>query len=101
MIIYNVTCNVPNQLADEWLNWLKLEHLPEVLATGKFVDHHVFKLLNNAADDEGINFVVQYHCEDIDNYIDYQNNHAPALQQKTKEKFGEQVLAYRSLMEKM
>ncbi len=101
MIIYNVTCNVPKLLADEWLQWLKNEHLPEVLATGKFAEHHLFRLLSQASDDEGINFIVQYHCADMDEYIDYQNNYAPALQQKTRDKFGDKVVAYRSLMEKV
>ena len=31
MIIYNVTCSMEKNLADEWLHWMKSEHLPEVL----------------------------------------------------------------------
>ena len=42
MIIYNVTVTVQNEIVEEWLNWIRLEHIPEVLSTGLFIDS-VFK----------------------------------------------------------
>jgi hypothetical protein len=35
----------------------------------------------------------------MEEYERYKQNFAPALQQKTKDKFGDQVLAFRSLLE--
>ena len=35
MVIYNVTVNIDDSAHDEWLIWIK-EHIPQVLATGKF-----------------------------------------------------------------
>jgi hypothetical protein len=35
----------------------------------------------------------------MEDYERYRDTHAPALQAKTREKYGERVLAYRSLLE--
>ena len=56
MIFYNVTCNVGRSIADEWIIWMKEEHLPEVMATGMFISHTFCQLLTEAADNEGLNF---------------------------------------------
>ena len=38
MIIYNVTCHMDLALAEEWLRWMQEIHIPEVMATGCFLD---------------------------------------------------------------
>ena len=43
MIVYNVTCNVENPMASEWLEWMKTVHIPEVMATGCFVENKILK----------------------------------------------------------
>ena len=45
MIIYNVTVTVQNEIVEEWLNWIRLEHIPEVLSTGLFIDSVLKELL--------------------------------------------------------
>ena len=45
MIIYNVTVNIDDSIADQWLAWIK-EHIPQVLATGKFTDAKLTKVLS-------------------------------------------------------
>ena len=44
MIIYNVTVNIEDSIHDEWLKWIK-NHIPQVLATGKFIDARLTKVL--------------------------------------------------------
>ena len=36
MYIYNVTINIQEGIQEKWLEWMKNEHIPEMLATGKF-----------------------------------------------------------------
>ena len=36
MYIYNVTINVEQVIHDNWLQWMISEHIPAMLATGKF-----------------------------------------------------------------
>ena len=86
-------------LAPTWLNWMFQEHIPEVMQTGCFLECKVLKLLTEADDNQGVNYAIQYTANSMEDYEHYRTNFAPALQQKTLEKFGSQVLAYRSLLE--
>ena len=36
MYIYNVTINVEESVHEEWLDWMKKDHIPDMLNTGKF-----------------------------------------------------------------
>ena len=45
MIIYNVTVNVDDSVHTDWLYWIRNEHIPEMLATGKFVKALMTKVL--------------------------------------------------------
>lgn len=99
MIIYNVTCNMHLSTAEEWLNWMKKEHLPEVMATGCFLEYKILRLLNHDAEDEGVNYAIQYTCDSIETLERYRRDFGPGLMQKTAAKYGESVLAYRSVLE--
>jgi len=59
MYIYNVTINIQEPKHDEWLDWMKNEHIPDMLATGKFSKALMSKVL---VEEEmgGITYSVQY-----------------------------------------
>ena len=99
MIVYNVTCNLHPNLADEWLSWMKEEHIPEVMQSGCFTECKILKLLTEANDNDGVNYAIQYTAPSIESYNQYKEQFAPLLQAKTKEKYGDSVLAYRSILE--
>jgi len=101
MIFYNVTCNVGADIAQSWITWMQEEHLPEVLATGLFIEHTFSKLLTEAEGNEGHNYCIQYKLQSMEDYQQYIQKFGPTLKQKTAEKWGEQVLAFRSLMEEV
>jgi len=101
MIIYNVTCNIPETLEEEWVHWMKNIHIPEVIATEKFTGFKMLKLLSSVEGNEGINFAIQYYCHSLEDYESYISEHAEALRNKTLEKFGDQVLAFRTLLEEI
>lgn len=99
MIVYNVTCHISADMEAEWLTWMRAEHLPEVMNSGCFLEVKMMRLLTQADDDEGINIAVQYTAKSMADYERYREYFAPALQAKTREKYGDRVLAYRSLLE--
>ncbi len=101
MIIYNVTCNVEPGMAEEWLQWMLQTHIPEVMATGCFQSNKVMKLLTQADDDEGINYAIQYTATSLEEYERYQRDFGPALRQKTLERYGDRVMAFRSILEEV
>jgi hypothetical protein len=99
MIIYSVTVNVQEQIVDSWAKWMLSVHLPEVMATGMFNKYQFSRLLTKFEEETGETFNVQYFANSMDNYQNYVDNFAPELQQKSKDKWGDQFTAFRTLLE--
>tara|TARA_B100000780_G_C21118105_1_gene452580 strand:- start:2570 stop:2887 length:318 start_codon:yes stop_codon:yes gene_type:complete len=97
MIIYNVTVKIDNETHDEWLQWMKSKHIPDVMATGKFVEYRISKIM--VEDPYGTNYSIQYLCKDLNELADYQDNHAPALQAEHVERYKDKFVAFRTMME--
>lgn len=97
MILYSVTVNIDLEKEKEYVDWMKQTHIPEVMATGVFKESKFFKLLNEVED--GVNFSAQYFADSMEHIHQYQADHAPELQQKLEEKFGNHYIAFRSLLE--
>lgn len=97
MILYNVTINIDHDAHDEWVRWMREEHIPEVMATGCFLEHRMSRVL--VEDEGGITYAVQYACADMPTYERYRDELAPALQAKTQGRFGGRFVAFRTLLE--
>ena len=95
MILYNVTVSLDPSIHTDWLEWMKNIHIPEVMATGFFVENKICRVL---VDDE-ITYAIQYSCESLDKLHDYQENYAPELQQKHTERYKGKFGAFRTLLE--
>lgn len=98
MFIYNVTTKANRSIAAAWLNWLKEEHIPDIISTGCF-SHAVILHLLEADDEEGITYAVQYHCESKAFYNRYLDKHAGEMRKKVIDKWGDNVIAFRSVMQ--
>jgi hypothetical protein len=98
MYLYNVTIKVDQERADEWLTWMRDIHIPAVMATGFFVENRICRLLDEG-DVDGVTFAVQYTCNTIDDFLNYKLTKAPALQKDHSEKFGNDFIAFRTVME--
>jgi hypothetical protein len=96
-IIYNVTNKVSATIAEAWLEWMLNEHIPEVMDSNCFYDFKVVRLLE-VDDSEGPTYAVQYFAESNSEYNRYITDFAPALRKKSFEKWGEQFIAFRSVM---
>jgi hypothetical protein len=98
MIIYNVTTQVNWKIHEAWLTWMKMEHIPEVLATGLFTHHRLLRILE-VDETEGPTYAVQYFTSVKEKYELYIADHAKELREKVLSKWGDQIFAFRSLME--
>lgn len=98
MILYNVTVNIDKDVADEWLQWMKDVHIPEVLATGMFIENKIFRMLEEE-DNGGITYAIQYFADSMENIQQYQINFAPALQAKVSLKYPDKFVVFRTLLE--
>ncbi len=98
MYIYNVTIKVAHAIAEDWLQWLKRDHIPEMIATGCFSEATVLQLLENT-DEEGVTYAVQYHAATRADHERYLAEFAAAMRQKGLEKWGDNFIAFRTLMQ--
>ena len=98
MLIYNVTIKVEHSIAGKWLDWLKNEHIPEIISTGCFT-HAVILHLIETDDAEGITYAIQYHTPDKYQYDQYIEKYSGEMRKKGTEKWGNQFIAFRSVMQ--
>lgn len=76
LLVYTVSCVFESPaVADEWVAWLRQEHLADVLAAGA-MDAEIVRL-----DDPATRFEVRYHFRDRDAFETYQRDHAPRLRE--------------------
>ena len=97
MIIYNVTVSVEDRIQSEWLNWMKTEHIPEVMACGIFTKAQINRVIVQADSDD--TFAIAYTCSSMKDLHQYQIKFAPKLQRKHDKKFKEKAIAFRTIME--
>ncbi|MCA0131072.1 DUF4286 family protein [Winogradskyella alexanderae] len=97
MLIYNVTVNIDDSVHDEWLNWIK-EHIPQVLATGKFTEAKLTKVL---VEEEmgGQTYSIQYKAHNREALNKYYNEDADRLRQDGLKRFADKMLAFRTELE--
>jgi len=98
MIIYNVTTKVDSAIQHEWLSWLKEEHIPDILNTGCFTNANILQLLETD-DTDGPTYAIQYLAESKALYNRYIEKFAGIMRQKSFDKWGNQFIAFRSVMQ--
>jgi hypothetical protein len=98
MIVYNITTKVQTAIDAAWLQWQQQEHIPEVMATGFFTAHRLFRLLEQD-DSDGNTYAVQYFAIDEDHYDAYLAKDQELLKEKTVKKWGDKVMSFRSVLE--
>jgi len=98
MILYNVTVGIDNSIEAEWKKWMIEVHIPDVIATGQFVDHKFFKVLSHDEPNSS-SFSVQFFAKSKENLQVYQENFAEKLKQDHQEKFANKFVAFRTILE--
>ncbi len=98
MIIYNVTVKTDHSISAAWLQWMKEEHIPEIIATGCFTRATILRLLE-IDDIEGPTHAVQYFAESKAHYNRYIEKFSGELRKKAMQKWGDKFIAFRSIMQ--
>lgn len=66
MIVYNVSVSVKNSIVKEWLEWMKNEHIPELMNTGYFSSYKLMKEIIPSVDMHETSFMVNYELNSLD-----------------------------------
>ena len=98
MLIYNVTINIDDAVHDEWLKWMKNKHIPDMLATQKFVEAKICKVL---VDEEmgGTTYSIQYKTKDRETLNRYYQQDADKMRKEGNQLFPNKFVAFRTELE--
>lgn len=96
MIIFNDTVIVDEAVHENWLTWVKQNHIPAVMATGYFNSYKILSVIDSP--NEGVTYCVQYYADDIENFNQFYNKHFHQLQAIHNEEFENQFVIFNTLM---
>lgn len=98
MYIYNVTTNIDESIHEQWLSWMQKKHIPQMMATGKFTNAKMCRVL---IEEEmgGFTYSVQYATTSKETLQKYYEEDAPKLRQEGLNLFADKMLAFRTELE--
>lgn len=100
MFLYNVTIGIDPSVEQEWVHWMKTEHILDVLNTGMFVTAKMYKVLHES-EDGTISYSTQYFAESLNHVEKYLEQFAPALREEVNKRFAGKHIAFRTLLEEV
>jgi hypothetical protein len=98
MILYNVTINIDNACHDEWLQWMKSKHIPDLMATGYFIRNNILRLLNEE-DNGGVTYAFQYYLQTLEDLNNYEKTHEAFFQAEHQERYRDKYVSFRTVLE--
>ncbi len=96
MYIYNVTINIDKAIETRWLRWMKDEHIPAMLATGKFTKALLSRI--QIQEESGVSYSVQYTTDSKETLQRYYDENAKELRSQNKI-FEGKFVAFRTELE--
>ncbi|MFS4418424.1 DUF4286 family protein [Maribacter sp. 2307ULW6-5] len=98
MLIYNVTTNIEETVQAQWVQWMKDTHIPQVLATGKFLWAKMTRVLV-AEEMGGVTYSVQFALANRTLLQRYYEEDAPRLREDAQRLFAGKFVAFRTELE--
>jgi hypothetical protein len=96
-VLYNVTVNVDYEIHGEWLDWMKIVHIPDVMSTGFFLESRICRI--HEFEEGGVTYAVQYIAKSMKDLQAYNDGPAEKLQLDHSERYGMKVAAFRTVLE--
>ena len=96
MILYSITVSIDPIVAEEWLNWMRSVHIPEVMSTQCFTESRISKIL--IYDENDISYSIMYVCPNQELMDEYTSKHAPRLQKDHSQRYEGRFAAFRTLL---
>ena len=97
MILYNVTCNVTQEVENQWLEWVDLQ-LNNISKSEKIIGIYILKLNTNISTEEVV-YAIQYQIRDHNTLENFLNNEDKTLKDRINMDFGDAVIHFSSQLE--
>ncbi len=96
MILYNVTVSIDPAIAEDWVNWMRSNHIPDVMATGCFIESRISRV--HSEEEGGVTYAITYLSPSQEKMDEYQQQHAPVLQKDHAERYSGKFAAFRTIL---
>tara|TARA_Y100000385_G_C13080212_1_gene633492 strand:- start:2110 stop:2466 length:357 start_codon:yes stop_codon:yes gene_type:complete len=96
-VLYNVTVGINPAKIEEWKRFMREDHLPKIFASDCFESFRLCRIIDEQTDSTTL--AVQYVAHSLEHLKKYNTIYAPQLQKEHLEKFGNDAVAYRSVLD--
>lgn len=93
MYVYNQTVNIDETVHKQWLQWIENTYIPKMLATKKFCNARIFKVLIKE-EMGGVTYSVQYFANSKTDLENFYKEDKLKLQQQMAAKFSNQFVTF-------
>ena len=95
--VYRVAVRVDQEIAEEWLEWMRTIHVPAVLDTGCFTGCVISRQVDPSEEGPRWGFVLEYGLPSLEHFERYQARHADALRDAHTGRYAGRFEASRSI----
>lgn len=96
MILYNVTVSIDPSISEDWLNWMRTQHIPDVMATGCFIESRISRV--HGEEQDGVTYAITYLAPSSEKMEEYKQIHAPILQKDHAARYSGSFAAFRTVL---
>lgn len=100
MIIYSITYNVEKEVQKEWLEWMRVELIPEMMDFGTFDDFKILRLVNEVAG-TGITYSLQFIAPTMAHVDQYLLEKESEIMQKVYKRYSGKFVEFRTILEQL
>ena len=98
MLIFNTTYKVSTKENENWIIWIKEQHIPFMLTSGNFAKPQITKIVGSE-DDEGTSYSVQFHIADMQTLLNWHKENASSFQNSCSAASGSEVSFFSTVLE--
>lgn len=100
MIIYNTTYHVADEVQAEFIAWLRSEYVPRATAERLLLVPQLTRIIGSERDG-GASFALQFRAMSVNSLEIWHHNTGNELAKDLTRRFGNKVVGFSTLMEKL
>lgn len=98
MFIYNITSQTDWSIHEQWVEWMKEVHIPNIMQTNCFTKWQFVKVID-IDETDGVTYALQLYAESRSDYNRYLELFDAALRKHVSDKWGNKCIGFRTLMQ--
>ncbi len=98
MVTYSITYSIEQQVEQEWLAWIHLDYIPQIMDTGYFEDYRVVQLIYPIPQAGTRTYNLQFTCETRMKLKDYQQVHETEHTHIHQQRYKDQVVSFYTIL---